>query len=68
MAAGVVLLVGPSGCGKTWVAHRCGLPILALDDFYRPADDQSMPRTPGGHPDWGHDSCARVENQHRGYS
>jgi uridine kinase len=39
MAARVVLLAGPSGSGKTSLTRRVGLPTLALDDFYRDADD-----------------------------
>ena len=39
MAARVVLLAGPSGSGKTSLTRRVGLPVLALDDFYRNADD-----------------------------
>jgi uridine kinase len=39
MAARVVLLAGASGSGKTSLTRRVGLPVLALDDFYRDADD-----------------------------
>jgi uridine kinase len=39
LAARVVLLAGPSGSGKTSLTRRVGLPTLALDDFYRDADD-----------------------------
>ena len=39
MTARVVLLAGPSGSGKTSLTRRVGLPMLALDDFYRDADD-----------------------------
>jgi uridine kinase len=39
MTARVVLLGGPSGSGKTSLTRRAGLPVLALDDFYRDADD-----------------------------
>ncbi len=39
MTARVVLLAGPSGSGKTSLTRRVGLPVLALDDFYRDADD-----------------------------
>jgi len=35
----VVLLAGASGSGKTSLTRRVGLPVLALDDFYRDADD-----------------------------
>jgi len=35
MAARVVLLAGASGSGKTSLCRRLGLPVLALDDFYR---------------------------------
>ncbi len=47
-----MLLAGPSGCGKTYLALRTGLPILALDDFYRADTDPDMPRTPDGVVDW----------------
>ena len=50
--ASVVLLVGPSGSGKTHLAHEAGLPILALDDFYRAADSPAMPHSPDGEVDW----------------
>lgn len=39
MSARVVLLCGPSGSGKTSLTRRLGLPVLALDDFYRDLDD-----------------------------
>ena len=52
--ADVVLLVGPSGSGKTYLAHSVRLPILALDDFYRPDTDPGMPRHPDGKVDWEH--------------
>jgi len=39
MVAQVVLLAGASGSGKTSLTRRVGLPTLALDDFYRDADD-----------------------------
>jgi uridine kinase len=39
----VVLLAGPSGSGKTRLAGASGLPVLALDDFYRDGDDPQMP-------------------------
>lgn len=48
----MVLLVGPSGCGKTYLARSTGLPILALDDFYRPDSDPAMPRDAHGSADW----------------
>ncbi len=54
LAAEVVLLAGPSGCGKTHLAKLAGLPILALDDFYRDGTDPGMPRTEGGVVDWEH--------------
>ncbi|WP_232792488.1 hypothetical protein [Actinacidiphila yeochonensis] len=41
--ARVVLLTGPSGSGKSSVAARSGLPVLALDDFYKEAGDPSLP-------------------------
>lgn len=49
--ARVVVLAGPSGCGKTRLAERAGVPIVALDDFYRDGDDPDMPVV-GGHVDW----------------
>lgn len=49
--ARVVVLAGPSGCGKTRLAERAGVPIVALDDFYRDGDDPRMPMV-GGHADW----------------
>lgn len=39
MRARVVLLAGASGSGKTSLTRRVGAPVLALDDFYRDADD-----------------------------
>src|SRR3954453_13388228 len=39
MLAQVVLLAGASGSGKPSLTRRVGLPTLALDDFYRDADD-----------------------------
>lgn len=48
----MVLLAGPSGSGKTYLALAAGLPILALDDFYRPGTDPGLPRTPDGVVDW----------------
>lgn len=50
--ARVVVLAGPSGCGKTVLARRSGLPIVALDDFYRDGDDPGMPHVAGGMVDW----------------
>ncbi len=51
LRARVVVLAGPSGCGKTSLAERSGLPVVALDDFYRDGDDPAMPRT-AGRVDW----------------
>lgn len=51
LLAHVVLLAGPSGSGKTYVAQRSGLPILSLDDFYKDADDPTLPRLDGA-VDW----------------
>lgn len=50
--AQVVLLVGPSGSGKTFLARSVGLPILALDDFYRAEGDPAMPLGHDGLVDW----------------
>lgn len=52
--ADVVLLVGPSGSGKTYLASSVGLPILALDDFYRADTDPGLPRHADGKVDWEH--------------
>ena len=46
MTARVVLLAGASGSGKTSLTRRTGLPVLALDDFYRDADDTADPPMP----------------------
>ena len=50
MPARVIVLAGPSGSGKTRLAHRLGLPVLALDDFYRDGSEPGLPqvRLPGG--------------------
>lgn len=50
--AEVVLLAGPSGCGKTHLARTAGLPVVALDDFYRDGTDPGMPVTGTGTVDW----------------
>lgn len=42
--ARVVLLCGASGTGKTSLTRRTGLPVLALDDFYRGGNDPGLPR------------------------
>ncbi|WP_343246183.1 ATP-binding protein [Streptomyces sp. SID5785] len=43
----VVLVSGPSGSGKSSFAARSGLPVLCLDDFYKEADDPTLPLVPG---------------------
>lgn len=43
----MILLAGPSGSGKSYIAHRTGLPVLCLDDFYRDGDDPALPRVDG---------------------
>lgn len=43
MRARVVLLAGASGSGKTSLCRRLGVPVLALDDFYRDATDATDP-------------------------
>lgn len=43
----VVLLTGPSGSGKSSLAARSGLPVLRLDDFYKEADDPTLPLVQG---------------------
>ena len=50
----MIVLAGPSGCGKTRLAERSGLPVVALDDFYRDGTDPAMPRIggPDGPVDW----------------
>ena len=45
--ARVVLLCGPSGSGKTSLTRRLGLPVLALDDFYRDGGDAALPHLHG---------------------
>ncbi|MER5308389.1 ATP-binding protein [Streptomyces sp. NPDC002773] len=45
--ARVVLLAGPSGSGKSSLAAVTGLPVLRLDDFYKEADDPSLPLVDG---------------------
>jgi uridine kinase len=51
--ARVILLAGPSGSGKTSLAEHSGLPVLNLDDFYKGADDPTLPQLPhGGGADW----------------
>ncbi|MFD4034287.1 uridine kinase [Streptomyces sp. NPDC058637] len=43
----VVLLAGPSGSGKSSLAARTGLPVLRLDDFYKEANDPTLPVVTG---------------------
>uniref|UniRef100_UPI000AC26D75 uridine kinase family protein n=1 Tax=Streptomyces aureus TaxID=193461 RepID=UPI000AC26D75 len=43
----VVLLAGPSGSGKSSLAAVTGLPVLRLDDFYKEADDPTLPLVEG---------------------
>lgn len=54
--ARVLLLCGPSGSGKSRLANRLsdryGWPIVRLDDFYKSADDPSVPASSLGIPDW----------------
>lgn len=50
-----MLLCGPSGSGKSLVAARSGLPVLRLDDFYKEADDPTLPLVAGSSDiDWDH--------------
>jgi len=53
MATRVVLLAGASGSGKTSLCRRVGLPVLALDHFYRDGDDPQLPHR-FGIVDWDH--------------
>lgn len=48
----MILLAGPSGSGKSSLAARTGLPVLALDDFYKDGDAPDLPALPGGAVDW----------------
>jgi uridine kinase len=48
----VILLAGPSGSGKSSLCARTGLPVLALDDFYKESGDPTLPTLPGGETDW----------------
>ena len=54
LRARVIVLAGPSGCGKSRLAEHSGLPVVALDDFYRDGHDPGMPRIggPDGPVDW----------------
>lgn len=72
MIARLIVLAGPSGAGKSRLAHRLGLPVLRLDDFYRNGSDPALPRITEGanaglvdwdHPDaWLHeDALAAIE-------
>lgn len=72
MHARLIVLAGPSGAGKSRLAHRLGLPVLRLDDFYRSGSDPALPRIADGanaglvdwdHPDaWlGDDALAAAE-------
>jgi uridine kinase len=67
---GVVVLAGPSGAGKSRLAHRLGLPVLRLDDFYLEAGAEGLPQITEGanaglvdwdHPDsWDHDLAVQA--------
>ncbi|MGB7982760.1 MAG: uridine kinase [Candidatus Nanopelagicales bacterium] len=49
----VILLAGPSGSGKSTLVRAVGLPMVFLDDFYRPGSDPNLPRHPElGIVDW----------------
>ncbi|KOG43364.1 uridine kinase [Streptomyces resistomycificus] len=55
ITARVALLCGPSGSGKSLLAARSGLPVLRLDDFYKEAEDPSLPLVAGSRDiDWDH--------------
>jgi uridine kinase len=62
----VVLLAGPSGAGKSRLASRLGLPVLSLDDYYRDADDPSLPRLATGLVDWDDPAAWDSEAARRG--
>nr|WP_053852269.1 uridine kinase [Streptomyces sp. NRRL B-24085] len=50
-----MLLCGPSGSGKSLLSARSGLPVLRLDDFYKEADDPTLPLVAGSSDiDWDH--------------
>ena len=48
MPAKVIVLAGPSGSGKSRLCRRLGLPVLALDDFYKDGADPTLPRVEPG--------------------
>jgi uridine kinase len=43
VSAKVIVVAGPSGSGKSRLSRRLGLPVLNLDDFYKDADDATLP-------------------------
>lgn len=43
----VIVLAGASGSGKSSIAHRLGVPVVRLDDFYRDFDHPGLPRRHG---------------------
>ena len=43
----VVLIAGASGSGKSSIAHRLGLPVVRLDDFYLDHDVPGLPHKRG---------------------
>lgn len=46
--AKVIVLAGASGSGKSRLCRRLGLPVLALDDFYKDGTDPTLPRVEVG--------------------
>lgn len=43
----IIVLAGASGSGKSSIAHRLGVPVVRLDDFYLDHDHPGLPRRHG---------------------